>query len=242
MWLCHHHECVSTNGLPQVTIWGFFIICMIVNRTIFLVDGFNLYHSVVNASDDLGGISTKWLNIRSLCESYLYLFGRNSKYEDLFYFSALAHHMNLNDPNTVRRHQIFIDCLKATDVKIEIARFKQKEILCKNCHQYFWRHEEKETDVALSVKLIELLWQDQCDTVVLVTGDTDISPSIRFSQKYFPNKRVGILFPYKRHNKELKELVKGLGFKISKEQYVQHQFSNPVILPNGTIRAKPISW
>ena len=138
---------------------------MPMDRTTFLVDGFNLYHSVVEASEDMGGSSTKWLNIRSLCESYLHLFGRDSKYKELYYFSALAHHMNIKDPNTVVRHQTLIDCLKSTGVNVEIARFTPKEILCKNCHRFFRRHEEKETDVALSVKLIELLWQNKCDTV-----------------------------------------------------------------------------
>ena len=188
----------------------------------------------------MGGKSTKWLNIRSLCESYLYLFGRDSRYEESYYYSALAHH--IKDPNTVSRHQMLIDCLKSTGVKVEIARFKPKEIRCKNCHLLFTRHEEKETDVALSVKFIELLWQNSCDTAVLVTGDTDISPAIRFAQKYFPKKRIGILFPYFRHNKELQKLVGGLGFKISKEQYVSHQFPNPVILSDGSIRTKPNSW
>jgi uncharacterized LabA/DUF88 family protein len=215
---------------------------MPIDRTIFLVDGFNLYHSVVIASNDMGGKSTKWLNIRALCESYLHLFGQDSRYEGIYYFSALAHHMNIKDPNTVIRHQIFIDCLKDTGVKENLARFKEKEILCKKCHQFFKRHEEKETDVALSIKLIELLWQNQCDTAVLITGDTDISPAIRLVQTYFPNKRVGILFPYKRHNRELKNLVGGLGFNISKEQYARYQFSDPFVLSNGSNRSKPISW
>lgn len=215
---------------------------MPINRTIFLVDGFNLYHSVVQASYDMGGTSTKWLNIRALCETQLYLFGSDSKYQGLYYFSALAHHMTTKDPNAVIRHQIFIDCLKDTGVEEILARFKEKDIFCKKCHQYFVRHEEKETDVALSIKLIELLWQDKCDTAVLITGDTDISPAIRFVQTHFPNKRMGILFPYKRHNRELQNLVGNLGFKISKKQYSRCQFPNPVILSNGSIRSKPISW
>jgi hypothetical protein len=38
----------------------------VMNRTIFLVDGFNLYHSLRAASDDLGGVSTKWLDLPRL--------------------------------------------------------------------------------------------------------------------------------------------------------------------------------
>jgi uncharacterized LabA/DUF88 family protein len=210
------------------------------NRTTFLVDGFNLYHSVVDASNDIGGASTKWLNIRSLCESYLHIFGRDNKFERLYYFSALATHMNQKDPSTVSRHEGFIDCLKSTGAIIELSTFKQKFVWCSNCHRYILHHEEKETDVSLSVKLIELFWHDECDTAILLTGDTDIAPAIRFVKAYFPQKTVGFLFPYKRKNKELRQLA--LGCKISSQQYLKHQFPNPVTLPDGSLRFKPAGW
>jgi len=34
------------------------------NRTIFLVDGFNLYHSLIDAQRDSGGSSAKWLDLK----------------------------------------------------------------------------------------------------------------------------------------------------------------------------------
>ena len=40
------------------------------NRTTFLVDVFNLYHSVKEAGKDLG-VPTKWLDLRSLLSFYL---------------------------------------------------------------------------------------------------------------------------------------------------------------------------
>jgi hypothetical protein len=59
-------------------------------------------------------------------------------------------------------------------------------------------------------------------------------------QKYVPEKRIGFLFPYKRKNKELAKLA--TGYKISKEKYSKHQFSNPFILTDGSSRTKPASW
>lgn len=46
------------------------------NRTVFIVDGFNLYHSVVDAARDAPGATTKWLDLRKLCSSYLPLAGQ----------------------------------------------------------------------------------------------------------------------------------------------------------------------
>jgi uncharacterized LabA/DUF88 family protein len=208
--------------------------------TSFIIDGFNLYHSAVAASKDLAGASTKWLNIRALCESYLPNIGRANVSREFYYFSALAHHRTKVDPDTVARHQSFIDCLADTGVVIQLANFKEKQIWCGLCENQLTRHEEKETDVAIAVKLIELFATDRCDTAILVTGDTDIAPAVRYVKQYYPHKRVGFLFPYRRKNKEL--LALGTGIKMSKEKYVEFQFPNTVILKDGRSRTKPIMW
>jgi len=41
------------------------------NKTTFLVDGFNLYHGLVDAQRDGHGSGTKWLDLKKLCSSYL---------------------------------------------------------------------------------------------------------------------------------------------------------------------------
>jgi uncharacterized LabA/DUF88 family protein len=210
------------------------------NRTTFLVDGFNLYHSVVEASADLSGASTKWLNIRALCESYLPSFGRGNVPEAFYYFSALARHRLRQDPGVLTRHRALIDCLKSTGVIVELSRFKAKQIWCTGCQTRAVRHEEKETDVALAVKLIDLFLTDSCDTAVLVTGDTDIAPAVRYVIQRHPKKRVCFLFPYRRKNKELAKL--GSSCKISKEQYRKHQFPEVVVLADGTQRVRPPTW
>src|SRR4051812_19600996 len=101
-------------------------------RVTFLVDGFNLYHSLRSASIALGldEAGTKWLDLAALCRSYLHLFGRSA-----------------------RLHEI---------------------------------HEEKETDVALGSKLLELFITDSCDRAVVITGDTDIAPAVRTAKRLFP--------------------------------------------------------
>jgi uncharacterized LabA/DUF88 family protein len=212
------------------------------NRVTFIIDGFNLYHSLRSAQKDTGGASTKWLNIRELCASRLYLLGGGAALAEIYYFSALAHHRNAADPRTTERHQAFLDCIKSTGVITELARFKPKEVWCEECGKYLVKHEEKETDVALSTKLIEVLWKGECETAIMVTGDTDISPAIRFAQKHFPEKKIGFLFPYNRHNRELAKMTPGMGFKIGKDQYLKYQFPDEVVLFDGSIRKKPAAW
>ncbi len=102
-------------------------------------------------------------------------------------------------------------------------------------------HEEKETDVALSVKLLELFHADACDTIVLVTGDSDLVPAVRAADRMFPAKTVCFAFPYRRKNAELATLV-NKHFRIKKDRYAQHQFPDSVVLPSGRTINKPNHW
>jgi len=207
-------------------------------RTVFLVDGFNLYHSVVDIARYCNGLNVKWLDIYSLCKSYLYLSGNDATIESVYYFSALAYH--LDDPDIVARHETYIKCLEETGIKKHLTRFKPKTIECSHGGK-ITRHEEKETDVAIASKLFELLFCDECDSVVLVTGDTDLAPAVKTAKHLFPAKYIIFAFPYRRKNEELAQLAPG-SFRIHSHNYAQHQLSNPFTLSDGTIIPKPPSW
>lgn len=211
------------------------------DRATFIIDGFNLYHSVRIAQYDMGGTSTKWLDIRSLLSSYLHLLGKNAVLDKIYYFSALAKHLEASKPDVTKRHRDYIRCLQATGIITELHRFKKKTVWCTSCNNELIKFEEKETDVAIAVKLLELLFKDACDTVVLVTGDTDIAPAVKTANIIFPYKRIVFAFPYKRKNKELSQLAPG-SFEIKKEQYAKHQFPDPYTIPNGCTIIKPSQW
>ena len=205
---------------------------------IFLVDGFNLYHSCKDISR-LSGLRVKWLDIHSLCHSYLHLISKDAKLERIYYFTAFAFH--LNDPGVIQRHQIYIKCLQETGIIPKLGRFKRKKIDCTYCNKTIIRHEEKETDVAIAMKLSEIFFNNRCDTVVLITGDTDLTPAIESAKRLFPTKNTIFAFPYKRTNAELAQIAPG-SFKIHKGSYVRHQFPGLVALRNGTYAEKPDSW
>ena len=214
---------------------------MTMNRIVFLVDGFNLYHSVVEASRHLGGATTKWLDISSLCSLYLPYISRDAKLEQIYYFSAFADHLRAIDPGKVQRHEDFIKCLRTTGIVDALARFKARDAQCPRCRWQWKKHEEKETDVGIAVKLFEVFSLDTCDTVVLVTGDTDLAPSVRTAKFWFPHKAVVCIFPYRRKNKELAQLAHK-SFNIKPATYCKCQFPDPFPLPDGTSVCKPLSW
>lgn len=212
------------------------------SRTAFLVDGFNLYHSLVDASQDAGGASTKWLDVRKLCDSYLAIVGRTAgdraELAQVYYFSAPPKH---STQDKVRRHSLYMSCLRATGINVVLGRFKRKEVYCSRCNKYFLAHEEKETDVAIAVKLLEICFLDEADNLVLVTGDTDLAPAVRTCRNLFPGKLIFFAFPYKRTNRELAAIAPE-SFAIKRKSYLRHRFPNPLVLPNGSQVQKPSAW
>jgi len=190
------------------------------------------------------GIIAKWLNLHSLFTSYLHLFGKTVEIEEIYFFTALQDYLRKKYPQKIKRHLDYIKCLKSTNVNVVLGRFKEKNIsyISKDCKVYLKKHEEKETDVAIGVKLFELLAFNKCDTCVLVTGDTDLIPAVKMCKSCFPKKRIVFAFPYNRNrNKQLKNIASKY-FTINYSQYLLHQFPDPVILKDGMKIKKPVTW
>lgn len=118
-------------------------------------------------------------------------------------------------------------CLEGTGVEVSLGQFK--------------RMKEKETDVAIAAKLFEICIKDSADSVVLVSGDTDLAPAVRTCSTLYPTKTLLFAFPYLRVNDELRQLAPG-SFKINVKTYFSHQFPDPLVLSDGTTIAKPVSW
>jgi hypothetical protein len=118
---------------------------------------------------------------------------------------------------------------------------EKKKSTCGNCGSELERHEEKDTDVAIATKLLELFFTNSCDTVMLVTGDTNVAPAVRSAQALFPKKNVCFAFPYRRKNKGLAQLV-SKSLNIKKEHYAKHQLPDPATFVDGIKVSKPPNW
>src|SRR4051794_33474229 len=165
------------------------------NRTAFLIDGFNLYFSLKQASMDNKNAHTKWLDILSLCKSYRSTIGqttgKRATVVQVHYFSAPVDHLiTKNNPQILQRQKLYLRCLEDSGVIVEMGRFKRKYIKCPVCGASNLHHEEKETDVAIGARLLELFIRDKADTVVIVSGDTDIAAAVKIAQNIYPTKNI----------------------------------------------------
>lgn len=208
-------------------------------KVIFLIDGFNLYHSIRNLQEK-AGYKAKWLDVFSLCKSYLHLFGKDAELEKVIFFSAIPHYLNPHNPKKVLRHQDYMECLKSTGVEVVLGRFKNKDMYCNHCKTVILKHEEKETDVAIAVKIFEICHTQTADIITVISGDTDIAPAVRTCQALFPGIEIRFAFPFARKNKELAQLAPQ-SFSINKNQYVKHLLPPQVTTSKGAI-SKPVAW
>ena len=101
-------------------------------------------------------------------------------------------------------------------------------------------HEEKETDVAIGARLLELFIRDKADTIVIVSGDTDIAAAVKIAQIVYPAKNIFFGLPYDRKNAELTKIAPT--FTLTASEYIKYQFPDPVVLKNGKKIHKPAKW
>ena len=210
------------------------------NRVTFLIDGFNVYHSIKDG-DKSDTQSLRWLDVMSLCRSCVPVLGSDATFENAWYFSAYAEFLRPSKPQVVNRHRTYVAALENSGVKVSLGRFKEKDVWCSACRNSTSVHEEKETDVAIAAKMFEVLHTDACDTVVLVSGDTDLIPAIRTVQRLFSDKEVVVAFPDKRTNAQLRQAVP-FSFKIRRKRYEQNQFPENIMLATGRVLKKPTGW
>lgn len=166
------------------------------DRVISLIDGFNLYHAILNLNDP----TLKWLDLKKLSQEFLH--PTREKLTQVYYFSTIANHRNKASQT---RQKTYLRALEFQGVNTVLGQFKQKNRKCPECKTQYIGHEEKETDVNIALTLIDLAYQDAYDRAILLTNDSDQVPSIRKVLKRFPNKKVTILIP--PHTRECNELI-----------------------------------
>lgn len=162
-------------------------------RTIFFIDGFNLYHSLCKTSYD----QFKWLNLRKLCEQFLQ---SKDVLIDVFYFSALPTWNHEKRSN----HEVYINALKTEDIKVILGKFKSVSkkclVRCDFNRKTFKTFEEKETDVNVAIKLIEFALTDKFDKAVIISGDSDLIPPVLRIKQLLPHKKIHCVVPGKGYD------------------------------------------
>ncbi len=154
------------------------------SRVIVYVDGFNLYHAI----DKLKKPHLKWVDLIALSKHMLW---DNEQLVEVKYFSAYA----TWKPAQYARHRQYVAALEHVGVRVSMAKFKKKDRECKSCSATWIGHEEKETDVKLSIALVADAYEDKFDRAIIVSADSDLVPPILMVRNKFSHKKVFVVAP-----------------------------------------------
>ncbi len=187
-------------------------------RTAFFVDGYNLFYGL------LGNSPFKWLDLPSLLASITHEIEPQSETAEINYFTApVQPSLATRGHQSKHAQDTYIRALKASGVNVfmgrhrldhrKAPRFISRAVPASRTDQVdIWNLEEKETDVRIGIGMYRLAAKQHCrggkqvDQIVLVSGDTDMTPALEALREDFPALKVGIILP---HRKGLEDRVAG---------------------------------
>lgn len=211
-----------------------FWVSELMNRIITYIDGFNLYFGL----KDKGYRRYYWLNVQKLAQNLL---KRNQRLECTKYFTSRVS-SNKSDPYKNKRQATYLEAIETlNNCHVYYGHYLSKTVTCFKCKNSWQTHEEKMTDVNIAVQLMTDAYQNQFDTALILSGDSDLTGPVQSVRNLFPEKRVVIGFPPARHSKRLKQ-VANASFTIGRKKLSDSQFPSTVTKPDGFRLLRPKLW
>jgi uncharacterized LabA/DUF88 family protein len=221
-------------------------------RAVALIDGFNFYHPIKNHQKSRKEC-LQWLDYSSLLRYYSERVRNIEKHtlEQIYFFSALAKHRNKKDPHTTGRHLVYINALKHSGVTVLLGEFKRKTKTyfkndCvykpqaeKSCTFQLESWEEKETDVRIACKFLELAVNDTFDICYLLSADSDLVPAIETLRILYPSKQVILVTPPSKVKIDKLKSLCAEHIKVGVSDIKTHQFNDEITTLNGYTLKNP---
>jgi len=148
----------------------------------------------------------------------------------------------MDNPKKQERQNVFLDALKTlSDFEILYGKYIINKRTCKNCQSVMNIPNEKMTDVNIATEMLTDVFQDRCDTVMLISADSDLKGPLTTIRNLFPDKRIIVAFPPKRRSWDLQNISHGF-ISIGENEIRNSQFSDEVVTMKGYILRRPNEW
>jgi uncharacterized LabA/DUF88 family protein len=204
---------------------------IIKERVIAYIDGYNLYFGLMES----GFRRYLWLDVKLLISN---LIKPHQELVAVNFFTTLV----TNDERKRIRQKDYIDALHTIDnLQIVFGKFQKERSSCKVCGNIYFTEAEKKTDVNIATKMICDYYEDRFDMAMVVSGDTDLVPPIKYINEHSANKRVMAIFPPNRTNDEVRKYAKG-DLVIGRKTLADSQLPEMVTNKNGEVLHRPEEW
>lgn len=228
-------------------------------RTAFFVDGYNVFYGL------LAGTPYKWLNLPLLLAHIAHIENPQSALASIDYFtSSVKPELATRGRISKEAQDTYVRALKANNVTVHYGRhqlerasaprFIDKKVGASRQDKVaIWKLEEKETDVHIAIRMYRTAARqanipiaERIQQLVLVSGDTDMTPALRAIREDFPQMKLGVVLPCRTGIKRsppgsLIEHSDWMRRVVSSEELQSHQF--PARVPTHKSPAiKPDYW
>jgi uncharacterized LabA/DUF88 family protein len=208
------------------------------------VDGFNLYHALdwfangVDPEDCRRYRRYKWLSLTELARCYVST--RSQRLTGIDYFTTSP---TWNTSKQLR-HRAYVRAQESEGVTVTLGAFREKAINCKaHCGKSFAVWQEKQTDVNIAVRLVDLARQNAFDRAILISGDSDLIPAIQLVHKLYENKSVAVVVPIGRKGHEIETACKAAGkFTMTEAHLERSQLPDSLTHPDGKRIYRPVEY
>ena len=201
-------------------------------RVMVYVDGFNLYYGMKSK----GWRRFYWVDLAALSTRLL---RDDQALVGVRYFTA---RISGSQREKERRQATYLQALVTLpNLTIHYGHFLRKIRKCTNCGTVWLVHEEKMTDVNISVKLLGDAQDDTFDTALVVSGDSDLAGPVEEVLARYAGKRVIVVFPPGRHSERLRRAASG-AFTLGRKLLKDSQLPDKVAGTHGSVVARPDRW
>lgn len=205
-------------------------------RTMFFVDGFNVYYAIRESNLN----KYKWLDYWRLANRFL---EPGDQLEGVLYFTAYTRSNTPAGKRKRTRHRHFVIANQNRGVQIVLGRHKRRSRKCTKCGEYYSTYEEKRTDVNIAVHLLKKAIDERYDKAVIVSGDSDLIPAISAAKDTFREKKFSLVIPIGRHAEELRGIVGVNSSRRMKERHLREsQLPDELTIDNTTVLCRPKEW
>ena len=203
-------------------------------RVSVYIDGFNLYYGL----RDRGWRRYYWLDLHQMAGRLL---RPGQTLAKVRYFTAEIVPQPGAQGARVRQDTYLKVLASLPNLSIHYGRFLPRQANCRHCGATWTRYEEKMTDVNIAVELLGDAQDDTFDTAIIISGDGDLSGPVQAVRRRYPDKRVIIAFPPRRHSIGLRNVATG-AFTIGRDVFRDSQFPEQVIQSDGYVLMRPANW
>ena len=208
-------------------------------RCIVYIDGYNFYYGVLDNNP-----SWKWLDLQGF-------FSALRPDEDvvaLRYFTAIIEPERHTSERRDRQKRYLKAISTFPKIEVRLGRYQMRWVTCRaTCRLEYQTPEEKKTDVNIAVSMMDDAIDGRADSIVLVSGDSDMEPAVQWIRQKYPAIKITVYIPVLPEEAHKRRNDNYLSMKVACRplplaDISKYMLPPGVTLPDGSRVERPKEW